>query len=74
MEKYEDSTKDITNYEYEKAEKKLAYLLFRTGELYKFIGRKTEAAELWNEAMLLAEKYKGNKLCDMIYEYLRKNI
>jgi len=66
--------RNYSNTNQEKAEKKLAYLLFRTGELYKFIGRKTEAAELWNEAMILAEKYKGNKLCDMIYEYLRKNI
>ncbi len=66
--------RNYSNTDREKAEKKLAYLLLRMGELYKFIGRKTEAAELWNEAILLAEKYKGNKLCDMIYEYLRKNI
>ena len=36
MEKYEDSTKDITNYEYEKAEKKL--LLIRLAWLQRFTG------------------------------------
>ena len=63
-----------SNTDQAKAEEKLAYLLFRTGELYKFIGRKTDSLQLWNEAMLLSEKHKGNKLCNMIYEYLRKNI
>lgn len=58
----------------EKAEKKLAYLLLRSGELYKFLGKKADALRLWNESLALAEKYKGDRLCDMISRYLKERL
>ena len=58
----------------EKAEKKLAYLLLRSGELHKFLGRKEDMLRLWKESLLLAEKYKGDRLCGMIIQYLKERL